>query len=106
MIKRMAVVTCAALTLGGCMTSNSPPPQQQVEGIWIRADGQSARNNPALAQQFAADKAGCTVNAEVNRICMSQHGYVLVPANQAEAAAAQLRAKAGTAPAPAPAPGT
>ena len=74
--------------------------------IWIRADGQSARNNPALAQQFAADKAGCTVNAEVNRICMSQHGYVLVPANQAEAAAAQLRAKAGTAPAPAPAPGT
>ena len=89
------------------MTSNAPPPSQaQVEGIWLRADGQSGRNNPALAQQFAADKAGCTASGQVNRICMSQHGYVLVPANQADAAAAQLRAKAAANAAPAPAPGT
>lgn len=65
-----------------------------VQGVWVRADGQSGRDNPALAAQFAADKAACTQagSPEPDRACMDQRGYLLVPADQAAAKAAELRA--------------
>lgn len=96
------VALAAALTgcLGGTRFGAAPEP---VQGIWIRADGQSGRNNPALASQFEADRSICKQGNDVNRTCMAQRGYVLVPASQAEEKAAELRARsaasAGVAPA-------
>lgn len=81
-----------ATTLAGCSATT----QQTIPGIWIRADGQSGRTNPALAQQFEVDRAACRTGNDFDRACMAQRGYVLVPAQQAEAKAAQLRAQAST----------
>ncbi|MCP4381539.1 MAG: hypothetical protein GY798_09015, partial [Hyphomicrobiales bacterium] len=64
------------------------------QGIWLRTDGQSGRTNPALAQQFEADKASCSDRGQVNQLCMTHRGYVLVPESQAEAKAAEFRAAA------------
>lgn len=61
-------------------------------GIWVRSDGQSGRDNPALAQQFASDKASCSDRGQVNQLCMAHRGYVLVPESQAAAKAAEFRA--------------
>jgi hypothetical protein len=80
-------------------------PNLQEEPLrWVRTDGQSGRTNPALADQFAADSAACGVppmttatNAALraSESCMSQRGYVLVPASQAAATAEQYRRQAG-----------
>jgi hypothetical protein len=85
------VVVLAAL-LAGCMSTSQPV--RTIQGAWVRSDGQSGRDNPALAAQFAADKAACTQPgaAEPDRACMDQRGYLLVPESQAAAKAAELRA--------------
>jgi hypothetical protein len=63
-----------------------------VGGIWLRADGQSGRDNPALAAQFQRDKAACEVLGGVDRNCMARKGYILVDESEAEATAAKLKA--------------
>ena len=73
----------------------------EVPLAWVRTDGQSGRSNPALADQFAADRAACVSppgdNAALRAAepCMSSRGYVLVPAAQAAATAEQFRRQAG-----------
>lgn len=99
--------------LAGCTTSPS---------VWMRTDGQSGRTNPALAQQFKIDQTICRGETQrakiqggpimsndgwaqlsaslergeqardVERGCMAQHGYMLVPAREAEKRAAPARA--------------
>ncbi|MBB3929741.1 putative lipoprotein YajG [Kaistia hirudinis] len=112
MTPRASLFALAALvTLAGCQTS--PPvqvaapsaPMAREEPLrWVRTDGQSGRANPALADQFVADSAACGVppmteatNAALraSESCMSQRGYVLVPASQAAATAEQYRRQAG-----------
>ena len=88
-----------ALALVGCADPNVAPVDTGVsrlaeKGIWLRADGQSGKNNPALAQQFAADKAACATVVDVDRACMAQGGYLLVPESEVETKAAELRAAA------------
>ena len=89
----------AALMLVGCAgpiaESGGVSATGVVEGVWLRTDGQSGRDNPAIAQQFEVDKAACLAGAEPDRTCMAARGYVLVRADQAEARAAQLRAATG-----------
>ena len=80
--------------IAGCATTNSSAPTGPEQGIWLRTDGQSGRNNPALAQQFEIDKASCTDRGQVNQLCMTHRGYILVPQSQVEAKAAELRAAA------------
>ena len=97
----MAVTTAAlaALALTGCagpvVENGGPSAPAVVEGVWLRTDGQSGRDNPAIAQQFEVDRTACMVGTEPDRTCMAARGYVLVRADQAEARAAQLRAAAG-----------
>jgi len=74
-------------------------PMQTEALVWLRTDGQSGRANPALVDQFAADRAACGVTPTSDNMalraaetCMSTRGYVLVPASQAEATAASFRA--------------
>ena len=66
---------------------------------WVRTDGQSGKANPALADQFSKDRSECIGTSQPSndqlmaaRGCMSQRGYVLVSADQAEATAAKYRA--------------
>jgi hypothetical protein len=73
-------------------------PQEQM--VWVRTDGQSGKSNPALADQFAQDRAVCMPGGAADNAalqaaapCMQQRGYVLVPASQAEATAARFRAQ-------------
>jgi hypothetical protein len=87
--------------LYGCGTS-SPPPISEEPLAWVRTDGQSGRANPALVDQFAADRNACGIAATLDNAvlrgaepCMSKRGYVLVPASQAEATAAKFRGSAG-----------
>ncbi len=92
-IPRIAALLLVGSGLAGC--SLSQPSQQQAAEpeIWLRTDGQSGRTNPALAAQFDADKAACTVaGGGIDRACMTSRAYILVPASQAEATAARLRA--------------
>lgn len=100
-----ALIVLAAAGLAGCQTS--PPPgyystaptrMSDSEPLaWVRTDGQSGRANPALADQFANDRAACVQapgdNAALRAAesCMTQRGYVLVPASQAAATADQFR---------------
>ena len=89
-----------------------------VETVWVRSDGQSAKNNPALNQQFQIDQQIC--NGEVSKAemssvptivsgdyynhavasqgvakgCMAQHGYMLVAKKDAADYAARARATA------------
>jgi hypothetical protein len=87
-----------AITLAGCNSTRmssapSAAPVIHSDGVWLRTDGQSGRDNPALAAKFESDKAACTVQGGIQRACMTQRGYVLVPQEQAAATAAQLRAQ-------------
>lgn len=93
--RHIAMVLVAASVLAGCSYNRAPQPQYSEEEIWLRSDGQSGRNNPALAAQFAADKAACTVQGGINRACMTRRAYILVPKSQVEATAARLRAASG-----------
>ena len=90
--RNLLVAAVGALALGACATTN-PAPRSEI-GVWVRTDGQSGRTNPALAQQFEADRAACMFAGEPDRNCMAGRGYVLVPQSQAEAKAAELRAAA------------
>jgi hypothetical protein len=90
------VSACGTAPMGPLITPATEPL------AWVRTDGQSGRANPALVDQFAADRAACGVTASADNFalraaepCMSARGYVLVPASQAEATAAQFRARAG-----------
>jgi hypothetical protein len=91
-----ALVVVAACT-------HAPPPSM----VWVRTDGQRIADNPTLAPQGENDKAICegdaqgapsstpadlpadqeqsTATMQSMRDCMLQKGYVLAPADQAEA---------------------
>ena len=105
-MRPIAIATIAALVLSGCagptvappVGYGMPPAGPAEKGIWLRADGQSGKNNPAIVQQFAADKAACSNGIDVDRACMAQRGYLLVPESQVETKAAELRAAARSAP--------
>jgi hypothetical protein len=110
---RQILISTGAIVLGvvlaSCASAPMAPLVQNEPLAWVRTDGQSGRANPALADQFAADRTACgiAVGAENNAAlraaapCMSTRGYVLVPASQAEATAAQFRASQGFATVPA-----
>lgn len=102
------IAVLAAVVLAGCVSSRpvqvSAPPglSSPAEALtWVRKDGQSGRANPALADQFAADRAACVRapgdNAALREAesCMAQRGYALVPASQAASRAAEYRRMAG-----------
>jgi hypothetical protein len=100
-MSNIAITTAAlaALALAGCAGpiagsggASAPP---VVESVWLRTDGQSGRDNPAIVQQFEVDKAACLAGAEPDRTCMAARGYILVQADQAAARATQLRSAAG-----------
>jgi hypothetical protein len=122
---RVSVVLAGALLVTGCA--------QQVKQVWIRTDGQRGVGNPAFAQQFEIDKtvcvgemqkanlsgvavhggglAGLAVAMErdaaaddVQKGCMAQRGYVLVPEDQADARAAAYAAASRPPPPASPAP--
>jgi hypothetical protein len=104
-----AVALTAALT--GCQTTTD---------VFVRTDGQRAKDNPVLASQFEVDRTVCEGEAQkagltgsnvcfgdncfwqqmarnegkvgVMKGCMAQKGYLLVPAEEAETRAAQFRA--------------
>jgi hypothetical protein len=93
----IASATIFGLVLVGCADPHAASKLEMVsrtaeKGIWLRSDGQSGKNNPAIARQFAADKAACTTVVDVDRACMAQRGYLLVPESQVEMKAAELRA--------------
>ena len=100
----MVSITAAALGAGlaACALGPSTPSEPLA---WVRTDGQSGRANPALVDQFAADRAACGIAAmdadnaalQAAEGCMSKHGYALVPASQAEATAAKFRASTAAA---------
>ena len=97
MARKEIIVLLAAATLAGCLGRGLQSPGE--EQIWLRTDGRSGRDDPALAAQFEADKAACTVQGGVDRACMTGKAYILVPKSQVEATAARLRsANAPTAP--------
>lgn len=102
------IVVLAAVGLAGCVSRPvqvSAPPGLGAPATepltWVRKDGQSGRANPALADQFAVDRADCVRapgdNAALREAeaCMANRGYALVPASQAAARAAQYRRMAG-----------
>jgi len=106
---RHILIPAGAIVLGtllaSCASGPMVPMVQSEPLAWVRTDGQSGRANPALADQFATDRAACGIalaqdNATLRNAepCMNSRGYVLVPASQAEATAARFRA-AGTVPA-------
>jgi len=105
-MRAISIATLVALVLSGCAGPTVAPrvgysmlPAQPAEkGIWLRTDGQSGKNNPAIAQQFAADKTACLNGIDVDRGCMAQRGYLLVAESQVEAKAAELRAAARSTP--------
>lgn len=87
----VALAGCVNLSMDRKVNTGSRPVE---EGVWVRTDGQSGRENPSLGAIFASDKAACTPagTAEPDRGCMASRGYVLVPASQAAAKAAEFRA--------------
>ena len=91
--RRIAVLILVAVGLSGCSLSQPSQPQSTENSVWMRTDGQRASADPVLAAQFDSDKAACTVaGGGIERACMTQRGYILVPQSQAEATAARLRA--------------
>jgi hypothetical protein len=118
-MKRRAAVVFAGIALASCTTAQPADPM-----IFIRTDGQSVKDNPAVEQQFEIDKTICLgqtqatnlssnpvftnnvlINAEITdaRVaqitdvavgCMAGRGYVYVPLSQAPARAAELKAAA------------
>lgn len=94
--REIAVSLLIAVALAGCNTfGGGGQPKFTEEQIWLRTDGQSGRDNPALAAQFEADKAACTVQGGIDRACMTGRAYILVPKSQAAATAARLRSASG-----------
>jgi hypothetical protein len=91
-MRKIAVSLLIALALAGCNAARMSHPQFTEEQIWLRTDGRSGRDDPALAAQFAADKAACTVPGGLDRACMTSRAYILVPKSQADATATRLRA--------------
>jgi hypothetical protein len=115
-MRNVLLVVLAAATLAACATA--PPPM-----LWVRTDGQKATENPVLASQgeidrtvclgerqkatlsgvtiangglaaaMAAQERGSSADA-VARGCMAEKGYLLVPADQADAKSAELAAVA------------
>jgi len=95
--RHIAILILVAAGLSGCSLSQPSRQQPTENSVWMRTDGQRASADPALAAQFASDKAACTVpGGGIERACMTQRGYILVPQSQAEATAARLRAASGT----------
>lgn len=98
-----AAVLAAVLASCGTGPVMVQQPRASEALAWVRTDGQSGRANPALVDQFAADRSACGIPATAQdnatlraaEPCMSTRGYVLVPASQAEATAARFRANAG-----------
>jgi hypothetical protein len=99
-----AFLLAAAAGLSACASTGGggggAVPTSQEQLVWVRTDGQSGKSNPALADQFAQDRAACMPNGAADNAalqaaapCMQQRGYVLVPASQAEATAARFRAQ-------------
>ena len=89
-------ILIVALALAGCGTAEFAQQPKEVKGVWLRADGRSGKNDPAMVAQFEADKTECTAGTtEPDRVCMEHRGYVLVPETEVEAAAAKLRAAHG-----------
>jgi hypothetical protein len=103
----------AAISVASCATA--------PKMVWLRADGQSALNNPVLKTQFELDGTSCLgernkaslsgvtltggglagVAAAVERSnaadtvqrgCMAEKGYLLVPEDQVPTKAAELSA--------------
>jgi hypothetical protein len=96
---RFLVVAALGALLSGCLSlggGGGGAPTRVEQGVWVRSDGQSGKDNPSLAMIFESDKAACTPagSAEPDRACMASRGYVLVPASQAAAKAAEFRAAA------------
>jgi hypothetical protein len=92
-IRQIAVLILVAVGLSGCSLSQPSRPQSAENSVWMRTDGKRASADPVLAAQFDSDKAACTVaGGGIERACMTQRGYILVPQSQAEATAARLRA--------------
>jgi hypothetical protein len=92
-ILQTAVLVLVAAALSGCNLSRTSEPQSAENSVWMRTDGKRASADPVLAAQFDSDKAACTVaGGGIERACMTQRGYILVPQSQAEATAARLRA--------------
>lgn len=93
---RPVLIAALGACLSGCFSlGNLGGGAPRVEqGVWVRSDGQSGRENPSLARIFEVDKTACTPPgaAEPDRACMAGRGYLLVPASQAAAKAAELRA--------------
>ena len=96
-VLRIVLVAALGAILSGCVSlggggGGSAPRVEQ--GVWVRSDGLSGRENPSLAVIFESDKAACTPagSVEPDRVCMASRGYVLVPASQAAAKAAEFRA--------------
>lgn len=92
MVAALGALLAGCVSLGGGGGGGQAPVVEQ--GVWLRSDGQSGRENPSLAVIFESDKAACTPagTAEPDRGCMASRGYVLVPASQAAAKAAEFRA--------------
>ena len=111
-VSSMAILAAAAF-LTGCATA--------PKMTWLRVDGQRSRDNPLLATQFELDSTSCIgernkanlsgvtmtgggiigamaaaerSNAAdtVQRGCMAEKGYLLVPEDQAEARQTELAA--------------
>ena len=103
-MRRILALSGAVVCLMGlsACSGSAPPPSASIAQeplAWVRTDGQSGRANPALVDQFAADRAACGIGDTSDNValrgaeaCMSNRGYVLVPASQAEATAARFRA--------------
>jgi hypothetical protein len=114
-MRHIFAAALAAFTLAACA--------QQPKVVWLRADGQRARENPVLATQYELDSTAClgernkaalsgvtvasggfaaiAAAAErgaaadtVARGCMAEKGYLLVQEDQAEAKLAELAAVA------------
>jgi uncharacterized lipoprotein YajG len=127
---RILGIVTLCVTLGGCATA--------PKMLWVRADGQRSSDNPVLRTQFELDGTSCLgernkanlsgvtftggglsgIAAAVDRSnaadtvqrgCMAEKGYLLVPEEQAAekqtelaAIAEQKRQQEATASAPAP----
>jgi hypothetical protein len=110
-MRTFAIAAALCVALGGCAA--------QPKMLWLRADGQRAVDNPALRTQFELDGTAClgernkanlsgvTVTGgglagiaaaadrsaaadTVQRGCMAEKGYLLVPEDQAQAKQAEL----------------
>lgn len=112
---RFLILALSIISLAGC--AKPPPPL-----LWVRTDGRSAHDSPALEQQIGLDKTMCNGDAQKANLsagtnpyggivphaiedsrrqgatnsvfegCMASKGYALVPADNARAAAEEFAA--------------